>query len=99
MILLHQSFRPSLGLVLALTISIIGFTLARGQEVKAKDKPVLTDNFGDPVPPGAIARLGTVRFRLGLQSRYFGIALSPDGKTLVCTDEGRRWDVTSGKEI
>lgn len=60
------------------------------------------DRFGDPLPPGALARLGTVRFRHG--GSIFSVAYSPDGKTLV-TGSGdgdctlRLWDSESGREL
>lgn len=67
---------------------------------KAQDKsrPPL-DRYGDPLPPGALARLGTIRFRT--LSRYVpSAAFSPDGALLAtCTFEGRvsLWEATTGK--
>jgi WD40 repeat protein len=57
-----------------------------------------TDLYGDPLPPGAVARLGTIRLRhLGAE-----MAFSADGKRLIsCDDEGevRVWDVATGKRV
>jgi WD40 repeat protein len=57
------------------------------------------DLFGDPLPAGAIARLGTVRLRHGnyLNSIWF----APDGKTLISTgrDGVRIWDAATGKLV
>jgi RNA polymerase sigma factor (sigma-70 family) len=60
-----------------------------------------TDRYGDPLPPGAIARIGTVRFREG--GGIFSLAYSPNGKMLASAtgdSEGviRVWDATTGKE-
>src|SRR5262249_15124292 len=43
--------------------------------------PVLPDRDGDPMPAGAIARLGTTRWRSAEEPRR--IEVSPDGKTLA----------------
>ncbi len=59
-----------------------------------------TDAFGDPLPPGAVARLGTIRFRHD-ESRLWQFAVSPDGRTLA-TAAGRNltlWDMATGKQL
>ncbi len=53
---------------------------AKQEEPLGKPKRA-TDSFGDPLPPGAVARLGTVRFRHG--NGAFLIAFSADGKKIV----------------
>ncbi len=58
------------------------------------------DLYGDPLPEGAIARVGTTRFRLVGPTR--AIAYSPDG-TILATESvnnfKRLWDVNTGKEL
>ncbi|MHC5541168.1 outer membrane protein assembly factor BamB family protein, partial [Singulisphaera rosea] len=57
-----------------------------------------TDSLGDPLPPGARLRLGTLRFRP--PSNVAELALSPDDKTIVSFgDELIAWDSANGKEL
>jgi RNA polymerase sigma factor (sigma-70 family) len=65
----------------------------------AKEKtPVRTDRYGDPLPPGAIARLGTMRLRPGdkvfcLPGGKTFLSLAPeDEKMVVCV-----WRMTTGE--
>src|SRR5262245_59812139 len=66
-------------------------------------EPPRTDDHDDPLPPGAIARLGTIRLRHVVRdgSGAACVAFSPDGKTLVSGgDVGlRAWDVATGKDL
>jgi WD40 repeat protein len=66
-----------------------------------------TDSYGDPLPPGAVARLGTRRLQHA--ARISSVVFSPDGKTLAAADEEthsqeytstvRLWEAATGKAI
>src|SRR5262249_47432523 len=59
--------------------------------------PVRQDYYGDPLPPGVLARLGTVQLR----HRLARVVFSPDGKSLVSagTDQVVRfWDTATGRQ-
>lgn len=49
---------------------------------ESKGKSVRVDDYGDPLPDGALRRLGTLRFRHG-GGNICNLLLSKDGKTLV----------------
>jgi RNA polymerase sigma factor (sigma-70 family) len=58
-----------------------------------------TDRLGDPLPPGAVARMGSSRFRHLTHMANLGVIVSPDSKTLLTTSEYgvRAWSLTAGK--
>jgi RNA polymerase sigma factor (sigma-70 family) len=57
------------------------------------------DAFGDPLPDGAEARLGTTRLSVG--DVVFDFAFAPDGRTLAAAGDGcvLAWDPATGKTI
>jgi WD40 repeat protein len=74
---------------------------AKAEEKPAKraEKKPRTDLYGDPLPPGALHRLGSLRFRHG--SEINAVVFSPDCKTLVvgCDDCIVLWDSNTGGEL
>jgi WD40 repeat protein/beta-lactamase regulating signal transducer with metallopeptidase domain len=59
-----------------------------------------TDAQGDPLPDGALARLGTMRMRHGAEVTF--VAFGPRGETLLTAGRDstiRLWDLKTGKEV
>ncbi|HTU94064.1 MAG TPA: WD40 repeat domain-containing protein [Gemmataceae bacterium] len=93
---MSEMFLVKLRLAMFAALSAAG---ALAPAVQAADKPLRTDLYGDPLPPGALMRLGTVRMRhVGLE-----IAFAADGKSLFSFSSRdktiRHWDVGSGREL
>ena len=65
----------------------------------APDKNAPTDLYGDPLPSGAIARLGTVRFRHG--GFRVDAVVSADGRRLYSGGDHSLewWDAQSGRRL
>ncbi|HEY7424698.1 MAG TPA: sigma-70 family RNA polymerase sigma factor [Gemmataceae bacterium] len=104
--------RAKMALVLGLLIvggaGVAALQIGGGEQPKAKPeenaKPPVheakrprVDRFGDPLPDGALARLGTMRFR---HARGTSLAFAPDGKSLLTCGADRAirtWDAASGR--
>ena len=70
-----------------------------GSAVSAQDS-ARSDLHGDPLPPGAVARLGTGRLRQ--RQGALGVAFTPDGTAFASTGWGdsiRLWNRQTGKQI
>jgi WD40 repeat protein len=92
--------RLPLAACLLLPLSVAA--LARPGHGQAQPAPagaarLATDLYGDPLPAGAVRRLGTVRFRH--PERYRQIVFAPDGKTIITALDLSLcvWDATNGK--
>src|SRR5215468_5607291 len=57
-----------------------------------------TDLLGDPLPDGALARVGTLRFRHF--ATIVSVAYAPDGKSVATggRDGVRVWDAATGRQ-
>ncbi len=90
-------------LLVVVTLPIVCGDVAAATDTAPAEKgqPAHTDRYGDPLPDGAIARLGTLRFRH--DSWILSLTFSPDGKSLLMTDDHAQrvhvWDVSSGKPV
>lgn len=72
---------------------------ARDARAVKAERPSRADRYGDPLPKGALMRLGTLRF---CQPFPGSLAFSPDGKVLASGGSDNRirlWDPDTGKEV
>ena len=89
-------------LTLRTGLLLIGLALPavplRAEPSERGPKPHLVDLYGDPLPEGAVARLGSVRLRhVGLQD----FTLLPNGRTAVTVGRDatvRWWDLATGRQ-
>jgi RNA polymerase sigma factor (sigma-70 family) len=60
--------------------------------------PIRSDLYGDPLPPGALVRLGTTRLRHG---EYACVTFAADGKALLTASAAaiRWWDPNTGAAL
>jgi WD40 repeat protein len=86
-------------LVLGLSIVVAG-AAAVDQRQAQDDRSLRTDRYGDRLPAGAVARIGTVRWWHG-RAGYGPLVYTPDGKTLISCEAGkaiRFFDAATGRE-
>ncbi|HEV8059997.1 MAG TPA: sigma-70 family RNA polymerase sigma factor, partial [Gemmataceae bacterium] len=73
---------------------------AIGMAQQSEEKKPKVDAFGDPLPPGAVGRLGTVRWRQG--SPIICLAISTDGNLVASAGKEaglRLWEASTGKQL
>src|SRR5262245_51105624 len=82
---------------------ILGFmvlsAVAAQEPAKAEEPEARLDSHGDPLPVGAVARLGTIRWRANTE--VYSVSPSPDGKMLAVAGNHvlSLWDLKSGRKI
>jgi WD40 repeat protein len=89
-------------IILTLLLLPAKFTAgAQPPQPQADGQKPKTDLYGDPLLPGAIARMGSMHFRHADISMGVGGTFSPDGKVIVSRDDRsvRLWDASTGKLI
>jgi WD40 repeat protein len=70
-------------------------------QTAAPGKAPRTDSFGEPLPEGAVARLGTTRLRHEVGQHISWAVFLPDGKSILSAawEATHLWDVATGKEL
>ncbi len=93
-------------LLLSGSILLAGSLRTSGQQTARAEGPssgpLRTDTLGDPLPAGAVARIGSLRGRIGEASSR--VIFSPDGRFVIATSEQvkmplRLWDPETGRLI
>jgi WD40 repeat protein len=89
-----------LGTGLTLLVGLLIFVGGACAEPPDDKSSPRTDLYGDPLPEGAIARMGTLRFRF--EEPVTEIVFAPDGKTIAATIRDgtvRLCETATGKEL
>ena len=93
-------------LVGIVSVALLSFaSSAESQGKKKANMPIWSDSkdaFGDPLPVGAVSRIGTVRYRMSNRAMFFMPVLSPDGKLLAMSgpeEDIELWEVPAWKKV
>lgn len=83
---------------------LIPFICLIGLTIPAAGAPPRSDHYGDPLPDGAVYRIGTARLRhgVGVYPPFENVLLSPDGKFVFSSRSGdvvRMWETATGREV
>jgi WD40 repeat protein len=95
--------RQYLGLVVWVGCVLAWWTSDQMSQTRCEERQVAVqrtriDLHQDPLPPGAIARMGSLRFNHA--GNITGLCVSPDGKTLATGGTDRKvviWDLPTGR--
>src|SRR5437879_651866 len=89
------------GLLLTFTAGLLFVSAAQPPDTKdAKNARSTADRFEDALPPDAVARFGTVRWRHG--NFVNTVSVAPDGERVASAGgDGmlRLWDLKTGKPL
>jgi WD40 repeat protein len=85
---------------LALAVGVLAFALRPAANAQPATPAAKTDQYADPLPPNAVARLGTLRLRHSDPVSH--LAFQRDGKVVVSFGQDGalcRWDAATGKNL
>jgi WD40 repeat protein len=97
----NASLVGTLGLIVASNLQLYADPpQAPPPQAAAQSKPPTTDSFREPLPEGAIARLGTNRLCHEVGQHICWAAFLPDGKNILSAawEATHLWDAATGKE-
>ncbi len=102
-----SKLKTAIAVVMLAVVACCGIAAALAAQPTLDDRPpadpppkVKADAAGDPLPPGAIARLGSTRLRHG--TCVTAVVFSPDGKRIASTGwdwSPRVWDAETGEQV